>query len=1597
MEVDKHVFQGMQQDSSEIYQDSNMLRDALNIRITDRDNPTQFSITVDKGNVLGSDMTLQGKYIGHCLLDKQNVLVFTQDETHTYFYKVGGTYNYIVAQTNEPILDSTDGIKTLHIYENDNVDKVYWVQPDRQPRVINIAYFENTGVQEVKNPNMFDFVPELQLNEQLQIDKIYGGGIFSPGVIQYGITYYNLYGQESNLAIVSPLYYISDIDKAGDPSKSYSNSFKITVNGIDTNVNGIDTNFEYMRIYSIHRTSLDQVPTVHIVKDIKIVEYNADQDKDVTVNNVTIIDNGTYKETIDPTLLLYIGGREIYARCITQKDNTLFLGNISLPSSDYDFISLLSGNITYSKSVESKQSIPKKINQNQYYYKIQNLDGPYSGIFKCNQKYRIGIQGQYKNGTWTPPVHLFDAVVSENYPKIIINYTEGTYTVNTDNSDFHVNLPCKLKELLDIGIKKLRTVIVYPKFTDKRAIAQGVLCPTVFNYYSRMTNAPFAQSSWFFRPVYDTKNAGSALYGEKRGEYVKFNNLDVLDKKEIGNINAINQMPKAADDKYNSQFFIDENVVTFHSPDLDYNEDLWSIDYTGYELQIIGAVPLNSIYGNVNIETKSPPKSSSGGSIFKPVGYVNNQFNVFDINGGAVGGSWWQDDAVKEKDDKIITSKGMVNWLVSTWQRTGSLNNDFNHEKGDAQSSILQKKQISNIKVFNSAEISPNILTYDPQDIQLVMNYGEQTVNYLDLPYLQQSIQYQGNIDTLLPTSEEYYIGQTNDADVSGPFYSKSPVRMKYLSSPHLAISLPSTFEEIEDESGKTSTTSTATLLPRVKFYEDFSGDKDYELPDWYYKYSGNKIDPKEDYPGDSGFNIMDIYYIGYYYDDAKMTGFNQNDKWVISQKPNLEATKYDTWAVCKISGNKPLENNNINTKVGYIPDTVNNAYPILHIRPDCVFGIPKNALGQSPLNNDDEIKEAIVQLFVNANYDYFGLGIKLQITKETLGGIDKSTDEKFFYVTFSGTQEQQNIYGYVSKLKTTFPFKPGEGEEEQPWANSNVVGCRFSEAAFNDDGTINTPTQDNIQRANSFKFKRDLLWKDITDIQQLPEVFRRQEDNTHFRKRSPYVLLAEIVRKGADDENSEYNKNLFGGTSEQAINNNMWFPASEAFKIEDNTDDYVILKLDYGDCFFGRYDCLKTYAANLDDENQVVEIGSFPCESWINFDGRYDNRIGILTNWTTNNTNFNKINPVYSQKDNFFNYNILPDDFYNTNYFRNQITWGLTKTAGATTDVWTNITLANTIDVNGSNGAITDLFSLGDNIYCLQDNSINQILYNDRVQIQPSDEVPIEIANSGKVSGVRVISDSVGMQNPFGICKGEDNIYFVDGINSGLYQFNGQQVQNISTPNKMFQWHKEHDLSSRWYPSYRINYPAIRLCYDKKYKDIYYLSQGKDNSLNYSALLGTYVSNFSLQKILGMERVNDDTKSYLLGFQTTDSYTTEVLQLFNADAVIKNAYITFISTDKTDAVKIFDTMDVDGGVYKDNKEFYEGKNICPVEDVTVTNDYQSATGSNFKKKFRLWRTQFPRDKRQRIRNPWTQIKLILNNSTIAQPKINSITVHYTK
>lgn len=47
-------------------------------------------------------------------------------------------------------------------------------------------------------------------------------------------------------------------------------------------------------------------------------------------DEVTVTDNGTIGEDVDYNELLFVGGEEITAGTITQKDGTMFLGDIAI-------------------------------------------------------------------------------------------------------------------------------------------------------------------------------------------------------------------------------------------------------------------------------------------------------------------------------------------------------------------------------------------------------------------------------------------------------------------------------------------------------------------------------------------------------------------------------------------------------------------------------------------------------------------------------------------------------------------------------------------------------------------------------------------------------------------------------------------------------------------------------------------------------------------------------------------------------------------------------------------------------------------------------------------------------------------------------------------------------------------------------------------------------------------------------------------------------------------------------------------------------------------------------------------------------------------
>jgi hypothetical protein len=460
-------------------------------------------------------------------------------------------------------------------------------------------------------------------------------------------------------------------------------------------------------------------------------------------------------------------------------------------------------------------------------------------------------------------------------------------------------------------------------------------------------------------------------------------------------------------------------------------------------------------------------------------------------------------------------------------------------------------------------------------------------------------------------------------------------------------------------------------------------------------------------------------------------------------------------------------------------------------------------------------------------------------------------------------------------------------------------------------------------------------------------------------------------------DENT-----IFGGKSKDALKANMWLPAGKAVDIQDGQPE-LYLTYEWGDTWFNRYDCLKTYPFTNEDINQVIEIGSFVLESRVNPDGRYDRNRGQVSNLHMSPVNFNKMNPVYSQRDNFFNYRILDDSFYELNDFPNQITWSTEKTAGQDVDPWTTVTLAATYDMDGSKGKIRALNVWNDNIYCFQDSGVSNILFNSRVQIPTSDGVPIEISNNYKVDGKRYISDGMGCINKYAICPSPSALYFIDSVGGHLQAIGSQGLSDLSSQRNMITWFGKQD-SSLWTPN---NY-STKLFYDKNKNDLYITN--KEESLCYNEQLQQFTSFYSYPKIPIMFNVVDtfycinDNLPYKM-FDGNYNYFFNEYQGYD---------ISFVSNgrssqqDLSGIDKIYANVFFRGDRWSDKLDSILSSE-SPFDYIRVWDEYQD-TGetllknnghmpSILKKKFRVWRAQIPRDahnRRDRIRNTWCKVKL---------------------
>ena len=876
--INFNLIRGMQKDTSVSKFSSEYMYDAQNIRLTAREGGTLLSITNEKGNkeVMlkdseGYEVFIAGTVIGYNIIN-QYIVLFTTENGIDRIIRLEKKDNYFEVLTlfyGNLGFNSSHPVETLGVYEGENVIKVYWVDGINQPRVINII-----RESQYTNSDEFNFVRSLSLNEDVDISKDYtGNGIFQAGIVQYAISYYSMYGQQSNIAYTSPLIYITSSNKALSPEDT-------TTLSINISIDNSDTNFEYIRIYSIYRTSIDATPTVKIVGD-----YN-------TSNEIINIVDNNEGSTIDPTELLYMGGENIIAGTMCTKDNTLFLGNIKLTNpvlsnEDKQAIRNTCELLFGYKQIDYVRDEGYYPNSNVLNNNSRELKG-----FKGREYYRFGIQGQYKNGRYSEVIDL-GVKFNTLYPYI----TEG------DNPK--VNIPCITFHADNEGVfpsdwKKIRLVMVSPSNNNRSVVAQGIVCPTLYNMYDRCFNIPHNISSWFMRSMSGNNkidmeyrhNMPLPDSGSRSGEIQSMSNpskpyilydenstigyvakcysgyqynisqllyyfIDIYDNNNnkiystyssdystivsnaseyvdpdllpsssewlsaFGSASAItvNVKTDANTQKYSfinknaNSFYVDQSIVTFHTPDID---NLRSGD--DLKFRIVGYCELSSVLTDYTISAGSVKSANSRG-------VLSYDFSKPESSKDSIG----LINAPLFNDVEDIVSDNTFNTLfaVYPWHRDGSLNSDDiqSSDSGENRTAVLQSKIISNLRFayntkFFGTNNTPNVVyeSYIENNSKRtgitpiqVFNSNEQTLLKIDSPEYSDldDLYYYGNLDKVIVPEEYpiYNVGRIYDYNMIGfinaPYVNENnntgvdPINIAYKSSPHAVFAFNYTYNGV--------------------------------------------------------------------------------------------------------------------------------------------------------------------------------------------------------------------------------------------------------------------------------------------------------------------------------------------------------------------------------------------------------------------------------------------------------------------------------------------------------------------------------------------------------------------------------------------------------------------------------------------------------------------------------------------------------------------------------------------------------------------------------------------------------------------------------
>jgi hypothetical protein len=264
------------------------------------------------------------RLIGNALV-RDNIILFSTDNNgYDCIWKVNdSTFNIELLYMRNLGFNTLNLIQCINNFENEEIDKIYWVDGKHQTRFVNIHHsVENQDIEELIDLsfNSIQFVGSFRLS-QPKVTDVIQGGLHKSGVIQYAYSLYKINGAQSK---ISPLSDLIALNKGVTNGGGEVNEIVGAVPVVS--VENLDQTYTNIKLYAIKYTSYNETPEVAVILDRSIVGEDS----------ILYYDDGNIINTLSQEELLFIGSDIIIPKHINSKKNILFFANYKERNFDVD-------------------------------------------------------------------------------------------------------------------------------------------------------------------------------------------------------------------------------------------------------------------------------------------------------------------------------------------------------------------------------------------------------------------------------------------------------------------------------------------------------------------------------------------------------------------------------------------------------------------------------------------------------------------------------------------------------------------------------------------------------------------------------------------------------------------------------------------------------------------------------------------------------------------------------------------------------------------------------------------------------------------------------------------------------------------------------------------------------------------------------------------------------------------------------------------------------------------------------------------------------------------------------------------------------------